>query len=397
MAEVTAPVVPSPGAGALAGTMRYRVNAIFALHSQRGLIFGCTREVDGDQMVFQASGDFSPGETLDWRMQLVGRREMVVGTLRVDGRRPAVGDESPLFEGTITAISSQNRAQLESWLAERSSSNSQSAQPQPKPKREAAQATQPLPTRGRTRSQPSSGSLPSARPSPAPAGREAISAALKSSLARTRRLPLPAQRPLTRPQAREEGEDLRAAIDDLSPPLDERELGAPSPSGLLDPPRSSPPGPAHPKPPSRPAGHPYTAPARPPEPEAPRPAERAQGLDDSAGGGPAPRPTRDPTLAFRPGSDPLQLKLTWTGMEAFQRDYDRHLKNAGLFVPLTTASALRTRGAPLLVRLVLPSGARLNCRATVVAPMSSGAGVSLQLSPEQRETLANEAGDSEED
>lgn len=370
--------------------MRLLVNAIFALQTRQGLVFGCAREIDGDHLVFQVPGVLTPGEVLDWRMQLVGRPEMITGALRVETQR--VGQQPgqhPVFDGRIVAMTEANRTMLQSWLEERSSRSKEPA-PRASPllasriKSKLGSSIRRAGRRYGIGNAPSGGAgtpgTPSGKTSAPVAGREAITAALKASLSRTSRAPIPQQRPVSPPAPR---------------------LGAiPPPPGWED-------EPSAPAPQKRPA-----SPAReswpPPEDNRPGPITRA--LDPpklSAAtsrtpvpqhkevAAPAPAPIRlgtDPAIAIRPGSRPVLIHVRYRSKASFARDHEAHLRGSGLYLAVTDLEDLQTRGTRALVRLDLPSGANVVVPGEVVAPMSQGVGLALDFTAAQRRMLAEEAG-----
>ena len=396
--------------------MRFQVNAIFAIHTRQGLVFGCAREIDGDRMMFQVPSPLTPGELLDWRMQLIGRPEMVIGALRVEAQREAPEGEHPLFEGRVVAMSEQNRTLLQSWLIERSTSQSH----EPPPALVSASHRKQLTRRSRSRTMPTRGSggtpTGSERPSPPPAGREAITAALKASLLRTSRIPVPQQRPITPPVQRpaDPAEPLRDP-----PPREALARGTgPAPSAPFPravtvpvPPTRAAPPPEPPRPPTPPPNTTVVVPtpptlARVPELRSPLPrrSETAphQTIADAGGAPPrpplavgpappAPQRVSDPSFACRPDVTPVQVRIRYRAPEIYARDWQRHIRHRGIFVPLPDVPSLRARGAPLLIRLDLPSGAHVICHAEVVAPMTQGAGVVLKLEPAQVAVLEQEA------
>lgn len=321
--------------------MRFQVNAIFALQTRQGLAFGCAREMDGERMIFQVPAQLTPGERMDFRMQLAGRPEMVTGSVRIESEYPGPAGELPMVEARVVAMSEQNRTLLQSWLIERSASLSRDPAPMGLGVSHNRQRrTESL--RSRIRRRHAAGSArqaaePSSSASP-PQGREAITAALKASLKRTNRAQLPAQRPVQSP-------------------------GQAPPPTLKT---ASPPAPVAPPP----------APAAPPVAAAPQPL----------------RIGTDPAVAIRLGSQPVMIRVRYRTRETFVREHDQHLRGSGLFLPISEVEALKVRGARALVRLDLPSGAVVVCPAEVVAPMTLGVGLALELTGPQRQVLAAEAG-----
>jgi len=83
----------------------------------------------------------------------------------------------------------------------------------------------------------------------------------------------------------------------------------------------------------------------------------------------------------------LCITVRWRTVSRFQEDWARHLNGGGIFIP-TEAPVGRDRAVELV--LLLPSGAELRCAASVVAPMPTGIGLSLRLTPAQRARLEEE-------
>lgn len=335
--------------------MKFHVNAIFALQTRQGLVFGCAREIDGDHLVFQVPGSVAAGEILDWRMQLVGRAEGVSGALRVETQRPGPPGEHALFDGRIIAMTEQNRALMQSWLTERSGSSS----------REGVDASRfaarrPPPRLGSTVRKGGRFQVRSAAGGPAPAepggtgsgrpadplgGREAITAAIKQSLSRTMRAPVPQQRPVSSPAPRPD-----------------------QPLRLEPLPRLEPAPRENPQP-------------RAPSPPAPPPAEARHTLSRG----------HDPVFGIKVGSRPLQILVRYRSEGAFRRDHEQHLRGSGLLLPMNEPPELRVRGTEARVRIELPRGGAVVCKAEVVATLPGSTGLMLHLNSEQHATLASAA------
>lgn len=406
--------------------MRYRVNAIFALQTPHGLAYGCTREMEGDRMTFQVAGVLGIGDVAEWRMQLVGRGEAITGTLKVEGRQPAPPGETPIYEGRVLTLSPEQRKRLDAWLSDRSGSGSReprrpyAAASPPKPSATAAVAPRPAPD-GRPAEKRPAG------------GRDAINTAIKLTIERVKRVPPPKQRPLhggvelpdddhlgdpavsrptPLPRVRDEIRTPTEAPRPMSEPRVARLAPQATPvatrpgSTVPPPPRSVPPTP--PEPEARDIAGPQNPARRPPIPrsaaQAPHrsiadeplpasvepPGSRVSTLLAAPTSVDPPLPAADPTVAIRPGTDPLHVRLAWSNGQAYSRDYARYLKGDGIFLPLVDPPTLRVRGCRVYVRLILPSGAQLVCGGEVVAPMSQGVGVALQLTADQRVTLSSE-------
>ncbi len=392
--------------------MRFHVNAIFALQTRQGLVFGCARDIEGDHLVFQVPGSLSLGEVLDWRMQLVGRPEMVLGALRVESQRPGPPGEHPIFDGRIIVMTEQNRALMQTWLVERSGSTS----------RESSQIVDSLAAvrgapklgssvrkagRYRLRGGDSAGGgTPSGKQTEPPGGREAITAAILKSLSRTMRQPVPQQRPVAAPPPRVGAATGAPRLESIprlepTPPPSRPRLEAPPPRPEMAlPPELRPaPGrlaPGQPPitqvvlPPQAGASAAYLSPRKmappippPPPAEAPRPSPASE-----AQAGQAFRRGTDPVVAIKVGSRPVQVLVRYRTWPVFRRDYEQHIRGSGLLLAISELEDLQTRGTMALVRIDLPSGANVVCRAEVVAPMVTGTGFQLHLSEEQHRVLA---------
>ena len=80
------------------------------------------------------------------------------------------------------------------------------------------------------------------------------------------------------------------------------------------------------------------------------------------------------------------VEVRFSTAAALRRCWEAHLCRAGLFVPLLDLDAA------LIVDLVLPSGLILSSNARVVAPMSNGSGLAVELTDDQRRALEAEVG-----
>jgi hypothetical protein len=85
---------------------------------------------------------------------------------------------------------------------------------------------------------------------------------------------------------------------------------------------------------------------------------------------------------------PITVTVRWFSADAYRRDWRQHLQRGGLFVP--SAETL-PRNRSLQLRLELPSGEAIACQAQVVAPMPTGAGLSLRLTSDQKARLEAES------
>jgi hypothetical protein len=112
---------------------------------------------------------------------------------------------------------------------------------------------------------------------------------------------------------------------------------------------------------------------------------------------PAPKPTVRPdapgdvpgrSVTVLPRSRPPQVTVHYRDQALFRDDYDKHLRGGGIVIQLPD---LDTAGMRAFIRLVLPSGKDVRCRAEVVTLMPEGAGVQLQLRPEDKELLRVES------
>jgi hypothetical protein len=90
------------------------------------------------------------------------------------------------------------------------------------------------------------------------------------------------------------------------------------------------------------------------------------------------------TVSVLPKSRPPQVTVHYRDRAVFRDDYEKHLKGGGIVIQLAD---LDTAGMRAFIRIVLPSGKDVRCRAEVVALLPEGAGVQLQLRPEDKELL----------
>ena len=109
--------------------MQYQVNAIFAVHTREGLVFGSTTSVGFDQICFEVDAEILPTEVIEWRMELTGLPDTVMGTLKAelkslkDGIKLQRGD-LPVYIARILSMSDRDRELYRAWLEDRSGSKS---------------------------------------------------------------------------------------------------------------------------------------------------------------------------------------------------------------------------------------------------------------------------------
>src|SRR4051812_15843457 len=119
--------------------MQYPVNAIFAVHTREGLVFGSTTSVGFDEIYFEVDADILPTEVIEWRMELTGLPDTVMGTLKADlkslkeGTKLARG-ELPVYIAKILSMSDRDRELYLSWLEDRSGSKSSRRELTPPPR-----------------------------------------------------------------------------------------------------------------------------------------------------------------------------------------------------------------------------------------------------------------------
>lgn len=97
----------------------------------------------------------------------------------------------------------------------------------------------------------------------------------------------------------------------------------------------------------------------------------------------------EPVVDLDGSVDPPLIVVRYPTAQGYSKDFRRHLKSGGMFLPITD---LGERGAALQVLLHLPSGLEISATALVVTAMKAGTGLMLELTREQQETLASEAG-----
>jgi hypothetical protein len=109
--------------------MQYQVNAIFAVHTREGLVFGSTTSVGFEQICFEVDAEILPTEVIEWRMELTGLPDTVMGTLKAelkslkDGIKLQRGDV-PVYVARILSMSERDRELYRAWLEDRSGSKS---------------------------------------------------------------------------------------------------------------------------------------------------------------------------------------------------------------------------------------------------------------------------------
>lgn len=97
--------------------------------------------------------------------------------------------------------------------------------------------------------------------------------------------------------------------------------------------------------------------------------------------------SEDPSVLIDADRSPILVTVRWRSAARYRDDFVRHLKGGGIFVP--TKEPL-PRQAAVELHLHLPSGEQLSCAAVVVAPMPTGAGMSIKLTPANVALLAQE-------
>jgi hypothetical protein len=133
--------------------MQYQVNAIFAVHTREGLVFGSTTSVGFDEICFEVDAEILPTEVIEWRMELAGLPDTVMGTLKADlkslreGTKLARG-ELPIYIAKIVSMSDRDRELYRSWLEDRSGSKSPRRELTPPPRSVGSRA--PISTESKT-------------------------------------------------------------------------------------------------------------------------------------------------------------------------------------------------------------------------------------------------------
>jgi hypothetical protein len=499
--------------------MQYQVNAIFAVHSQRGLVFGSTSWVGFDEICFEVDADILPTEVIEWRMELTGLPDTVMGTLKAElkslkeGSKLARG-EVPVYIARILSMSDRDRELYRSWLEDRSGSKSSRRDPSAAPRSAISRAPKsvPRPADKSVNLMPEPKTDPNADPwmkthatestseryglndrssrQRSSLGRQAIRDALRASLGgappkseseapkrdwlenagRARSPSFLDERPARRSQSVDEDAGKGAPPEYDLPALDQANdtaqamgfrartrpvEGRPQP---LPPPAAPPPEEMTPPPPTLdlpPKQPSLDLPPKPPsldlppkpnaadtrtevtppradvkvardlhvvhrapgmtsrttrssatEPPAPTTMDSSPSLDEfiRAKLPPPPPPKPEPppqakgpdapvdlpgrAVSVLPRSRPPQVTVHYRDKALFHDDYEKHLRGGGIVIQLAD---LDTTGMRAFIRLVLPSGKDVRCRAEVVALMPEGAGVQLQLRPEDKELLRVEA------
>jgi hypothetical protein len=118
--------------------MQYQVNAIFAVHTRQGLVFGSTTSVGFDEIYFEVDAEILPTEVIEWRMELTGLPDTVMGTLKADLKSIKEGTklsrgELPIYIAKILSMSDRDRELYRSWLEDRSGSKSSRREITPPP------------------------------------------------------------------------------------------------------------------------------------------------------------------------------------------------------------------------------------------------------------------------
>ena len=95
--------------------MATQSNAMVALQTAAGLNFGHVRRVSPTEMVFEADARLDIGDEVPWRLELLGWKETVMGSLTVRQVQPRQGDV-PIFYARIDSIKDTDRPLFDTWL-----------------------------------------------------------------------------------------------------------------------------------------------------------------------------------------------------------------------------------------------------------------------------------------
>lgn len=99
---------------------------------------------------------------------------------------------------------------------------------------------------------------------------------------------------------------------------------------------------------------------------------------------PVSQPRPDPEIERIPHSDPPRIRVRYRDPAVYARDYEKHLKSYALFLPLPELGGDGTR---LSIAILPPSQAAVTCDAEIKVRMPTGVGVALLLDREQHRKL----------
>lgn len=100
--------------------MTAQAGAAIALQTRNGLVHGTTRHASTHLLVIELEHPLEVGETMTWRMDLVGWGDSVMGELTVAKQRQRSSNELYEVQGRIGGMDDAHRSVYRRWLEERS-------------------------------------------------------------------------------------------------------------------------------------------------------------------------------------------------------------------------------------------------------------------------------------
>jgi len=336
--------------------MQATTHSMIGLQAPSGLVFGQVMKVSPRFLIIHLDQALEVGSSVPWRMELSGHPHTVLGRLLVRRVERPVDRDTFSVHAEITGMAAGDRPIFRRWLRERGEGGTTRVYDS-----DLSHLSTPLGVR--PHSSPSKGSSVSSNLDARVGAlgridrrRERVRRALgKEELSDTFGLQSEVRSSVS--EARTARQALRSALrQGLDRSAGRSRLGAPAPE--------------------------------PKQPAALAPAPVDKGRPAPRAAAEAPAKSADPQVALRPGSPPT-LEITYRQRHSFRREFQRHLQGNGLFV---ARDDLGERGSSVALLLRLPSKREVRCTGQVVANLTQGTGLSLDLDRRQRRSLASEAG-----
>jgi hypothetical protein len=92
----------------------------------------------------------------------------------------------------------------------------------------------------------------------------------------------------------------------------------------------------------------------------------------------------DPNIVRIPHTDPPRVHVRYRSEALYKQEHHKHIRCSALFLPLPE---LGEDGTRIVINIEPPNRAAVRCRAEIKVKMSSGVGVALRLSDDQKAAL----------
>ena len=300
--------------------------AVIALKRDNGqMFFGTVIRIRKETLTFELEVPLRVGEFIEWRMELRGHQDTVMGKLRVVQVQPSAVDGTSRVVATLEQMPDQDRDRLDAWLHERS-------------------------TGGTTRR------FDSSVVSTVSSVFERSQASDVETRAALERMN---QRRWQRGSTADTGPDM-LGLDSEVQTGQERRTGR---QAIRDALRAS-----------------VERKRKRAEQTEQTRALPSWAVEQQ----PVSQPRPDPEIDRIPHSDPPRIRVRYRDPEVYARDYARHLKSYALFLPLPE---LGGDGARLSIAIFPPNRPAVTCDAEIKVRMPTGVGVALLLDREQHRQL----------